>query len=149
MPMLTDVERPPARRPAALEDGGGGPQGKRARRGPPLAITDGSPSGPPPPPPGAGALAVPSSSRSSQQPAQFYIGDPQSAKKRRIVEALTKNAAALAKKLKEAKEAREAAARSRSIPGVRPPAALKTKGKAGLNRLRMAQDLLALEGSGG
>ena len=92
---------------------------------------------------------MPSSSRNSQQPEEFFIGDPQSAKKRRIVEALTKNAAALAKKLKEAKEAQEAAARSRSIPVVRPPAALKTKVKTGLNRLRMAQDLLALEGSGG
>ena len=88
-------------------------------------------------------------------PKEFFIGDPPdtSAKKRRIVEALAKNAAALAKKLKAAREAREAGLR-RSQPrtaqlAVRRPSTLKRQPKGGggslPNRLRMAQDLLALE----
>ena len=89
----------------------------------------------------------------SPAPKEFFIGDPPdtSAKKRRIVEALAKNAAALAKKLKAAREAREAGLR-RSQPQLavrRPSTLLKRQPKGGggslPNRLRMAQDLLALE----
>ena len=149
---------PPGRRPLALRDIERDPDppeqsgSKRARRSPaPLAIADG-PRPPQPPPPGAGGSASSIVPSASPAPEEFFIGDPSvtSAKKRRIVEALAKNAAALAKKLKAAREAREAGLR-RSQPqlAVRRPGTLKRQPKGGggslPNRLRMAQDLLALE----